>query len=261
VRIGNGSVTSIGGAVAWTNLADLRTKTDVKENVPGLKFINLLKPISYKNDLEKEQNITGMKSAENGNGQYDITAMQFTGFAAQDVERAAKQIGYDFSGVDAPKNDKELYGLRYTDFVAPLVKAVQELSRMNDTKDAKITEQDKKINDLESRLEKLEAMMAVQSVENSNAQIAILNNASLEQNIPNPFINTTIISYSLPQKFSSAKIIVTDKNGKRLKQLNLSGAGKGTVHIGAATMASGAYNYTLYVDGKLIATKQMEHTK
>ena len=37
-------------------------------------------------------------------------------------------MGYDFSGVDAPKNDKDIYGLRYSEFVVPLVKAVQELN-------------------------------------------------------------------------------------------------------------------------------------
>ena len=58
-----------------------------------------------------------------------------TGFIAQDVEASAKKIGYDFDGVDAAKNDKDLYGLRYSEFVVPLVKAVQELSVMNDKKD------------------------------------------------------------------------------------------------------------------------------
>jgi hypothetical protein len=51
---------------------------------------------------------------------------------AQDVEKAAKDLNYDFSGVDAPKNDKDLYALRYAEFVVPLVKAVQELSQQND---------------------------------------------------------------------------------------------------------------------------------
>jgi hypothetical protein len=51
-----------------------------------------------------------------------------TGFIAQDVERAARQVGYNFSGVDAPKKDSDFYGLRYAEFVVPLVKAVQELN-------------------------------------------------------------------------------------------------------------------------------------
>jgi len=34
--------------------------------------------------------------------------------------------------VDAPKNDSDLYALPYAEFVAPLVKAVQELSKQNE---------------------------------------------------------------------------------------------------------------------------------
>ena len=49
-----------------------------------------------------------------------------TGFIAQEVELAAKKLGYDFSSVDAPKNDKDNYGLSYSEFVVPLVKAIQE---------------------------------------------------------------------------------------------------------------------------------------
>ena len=47
----------------------------------------------------------------------------------------------------------------------------------------------------------------------------------------------------------------------QLKQLNITGAGKGTIHVDASTLASGAYNYSLYVDGRLIASKQMILTK
>jgi predicted RNase H-like nuclease (RuvC/YqgF family) len=35
-------------------------------------------------------------------------------------------LNYEFSGVDIPDNDKDLYTLRYSEFVVPLVKAVQE---------------------------------------------------------------------------------------------------------------------------------------
>ena len=52
VRIGNGSVTSIGGAVGWTNFSDERIKTNIKQDVPGLAFINLLKPVTYNFDLK-----------------------------------------------------------------------------------------------------------------------------------------------------------------------------------------------------------------
>ncbi len=35
-------------------------------------------------------------------------------------------MGFDFSGIDAPKNENDVYCLRYAEFVVPLVKAVQE---------------------------------------------------------------------------------------------------------------------------------------
>ena len=82
-----------------------------------------------------------------------------------------------------------------------------------------------------------------------------MSGASLSQNIPNPFNHTTIIRYTLPNKFSSAKIIVSDKNGSALKELNVSR--NGSLTVDASVLASGAYQYSLVVDGKLIATRQM----
>jgi len=52
--------------------------------------------------------------------------VRFSGFVAQDVEKAANEIGYEFSGVDKAKSDSDLYGLRYSEFVVPMVKAMQE---------------------------------------------------------------------------------------------------------------------------------------
>jgi hypothetical protein len=71
----------------------------------------------------------------------------FSGFIAQDVEKAANETGYDFSGVDKPKNDKDLYGLRYAEFVVPLVKAVQEQQEMIDLLKKEVAELKKIINE------------------------------------------------------------------------------------------------------------------
>ena len=63
---------------------------------------------------------------------YDIEKIKMTGFLAQDVEQAARDAGYDFSGIQKPANPGELYSLRYSDFVMPLVKAVQEQQEIID---------------------------------------------------------------------------------------------------------------------------------
>ena len=264
VRIGNSSTTSIGGYANWTNISDGRVKKNIKENVPGLAFINKLKPVTYNLDLDAADKIIGIADAKDKSGkslarqltQTDIAARQakqkivYTGLIAQDVEKAAKELNYDFSGVDAAKSDKDLYGLRYTEFIMPLVKAVQELSKEN--------------NELKSRLEKLEAKTNVKQSDQMSAQsakIATISSASLEQNKPNPFNRATTISYTLPQQFSTAKIIITDKSGNTLKSINVSGTGKGSLNVDATTLSSGTYQYSLYVDGRLINSKQMVLTK
>ena len=55
-----------------------------------------------------------------------------TGFITQEVEAAAKKVGFDFDGVSTPENETDLYGIRYAEFVVPLVKAMQEQQEMID---------------------------------------------------------------------------------------------------------------------------------
>ena len=260
VRIGNGSVTSIGGAVGWTNFSDERIKTNIKQDVPGLAFINLLKPVTYNFDLSKEEQIFKRKDSVEWKEKYDIQKVKFTGFLAQQVEAAAKKINYDFSGVDKPANDKDVYGLRYSDFVVPLVKAVQELSKRNDMKDASIDSLKSEIGNLKSEMENLKAMIVGKQSAVNSEQITSIHSASLSQNIPNPFSNSTTINFSLPEKFSSAKIIVTNESGNALKQINLSQE-KGSITIDAPTLVNGTYQYSLIVDGKTMVSKQMEILK
>ena len=127
VRIGNSSVTSIGGYTSWTNVSDARFKKEITNNVPGLNFVLKLRPVTYKLDMDaiarytKTPDSLRIKSAERLKG----NIIQ-TGFIAQEVEQTAQKIGYHFSGLDAPKNSNDHYGLRYAEFVVPLVKAVQE---------------------------------------------------------------------------------------------------------------------------------------
>ena len=127
VRIGNGSVTSIGGKVGWSTLSDARFKKNIEEKVIGLDFIMALRPVTYNLDMDAIANFhetpDSLRLEESERKAGEILQ---TGFIAQEVELAAKKLGYDFSGVDAPKNDKDNYGLRYSEFVVPLVKAMQE---------------------------------------------------------------------------------------------------------------------------------------
>ncbi len=143
--IGNGSMAWIGGQVGWSALSDGRIKENIEDNVPGISFIKLLRPVTYNLNIHKQQELMDKMVESNKDikkdsafyahqkeankdweGKYDIEKITQTGFVAQEVEAAAKKLNYNFSGVTKQATENGLYSLRYSDFVMPLVKAVQE---------------------------------------------------------------------------------------------------------------------------------------
>jgi len=155
VLLGNTAITQIRAQVgSITTYSDARFKVNVKDNVKGLDFIMRLQPVSYQQDPAKLQQIwnpTGYLQASNPD-YTEIRKKRFIGFLAQDVEKAAMASGFDFPGIDVPQTDKDVYTLRYVDFIMPMVKAMQEQQWMIQTL--------KKENEtLRSDLEKIKALL------------------------------------------------------------------------------------------------------
>jgi hypothetical protein len=163
VWVGDNGITSIKGQVAFGTYSDARIKKNVAEDVPGLAFINMLRPVTYNYDYKKEIEIRGGKSAKDWDGKYDIEKIRFSGFIAQEVAAAAKTAGYDFSGVDVPKSDHDLYSLRYSDFVVPLVKSVQELDQENKELKDQVTALVRDNKEMKNELDKIKAMLEAAS--------------------------------------------------------------------------------------------------
>ena len=187
----------------------------------------------------------------------------YSGFVAQDVEKAALSVGYNFNGVDAPKNGKGAYGLRYAEFVVPLVKAVQELSAKNDKLQEQVNELTELVNKLLGKDTESNSLRSG-SGESSTTGLAELNDlhASLEQNVPNPFHHSTVIHYTLPETCTSAKILITNTAGSAIRQIPLSVAdGTNSITIHAGSLHDGVYLYSLICDGKTVDTKRMVLTK
>ena len=65
-------------------------------------------------------------------------------------------IGYNFSGVDKPKDaSKQTYALRYSDFVVPMVKAMQEQQQQIEDLKKKSAE----VDELKKQIEELKKMI------------------------------------------------------------------------------------------------------
>ncbi len=108
-----------------------------------------LEPVTYNLNIHKLNEFKGIKDEKDWEGKYDIEKVKFSGFVAQDVEKAAIEIGYDFSGIDkSGVKDGDTYGLRYSDFTVPMVKAIQEQQML-------IEELKKEIENLKKEMELL----------------------------------------------------------------------------------------------------------
>ena len=98
--------------------SDEREKTEIKETTLGLDFIKDLKPVSYK-WIDGEQQNKGKDEREH------------QGLIAQQVAETVEKHGIDknnFGGLDIQKTEKydDFHGMSYDQFVAPLIKAIQE---------------------------------------------------------------------------------------------------------------------------------------
>ena len=103
-----GTVYASNGSI---NTSDRNEKNTIIDSDLGLNFINKLKAVSYKwNDEE-----LGEKT--------------HYGLIAQDIEETIKEIGKDVDNIGMiDKPEKGAMGLNYNELIAPLVKAIQELS-------------------------------------------------------------------------------------------------------------------------------------
>ena len=96
-----------------------------------------------------------------------------------------------------------------------------------------------------------------QQVNQMDVLLGTKNVIILNQNTPNPFAETTVITYSIPVGFRQAQIVFTNNLGQVIKTADITKTGNGMVNVYANDLSSGLYTYTLYVDGKQIDSKKM----
>jgi Chaperone of endosialidase len=156
IRLGNAAITVVEGQVAYTNPSDARFKFNVQENVPGLDFIKKLKPVTYNFDTKKFDEHLNQNRNKEEVATEDFTtstAIIRTGFLAQDVEKICADLGYNFDGLHVPEanNPTDNYGIAYSQFIMPIVKAVQEQQVIIET-------QKTELEQLKSELEKYKTL-------------------------------------------------------------------------------------------------------
>ena len=136
IMLGDENITECNIQADWTVASDQRDKTDFTALDIGLDFVNALKPYTYKWD----KRIKYVSDSDRDTVDLDTITHDGThkedwldlGFKAQDVEALEKAAGYKIADktnlTTSLTGDKKQYGIKYSNFVPILVKAVQELS-------------------------------------------------------------------------------------------------------------------------------------
>jgi trimeric autotransporter adhesin len=265
IRLGNGAVTVIEGTVGYT-VSDARFKTNITDEVKGLEFINKLHPVVYNFEAKKfdeflhKNNLENFEKNSAGIDYSEAEHIRYSGFIAQEVERAANETNYNFNGVHVPKNDDDNYSLAYSEFVVPLVKAVQELDKANAELKTRNAELKSEIKIIKSVLSN-EQQQKIRELSENKLPVNGISQGLLEQNTPNPFTENTVINYYISHSVTAAKIIVTDISGQPLKSFGINQPGYGKIIIHANELAAGSYLYSLITDGIKTESRRMELLK
>jgi hypothetical protein len=144
VQLGDSSTTTYYYAIAARS--DLRDKTDVRDTQLGLGFINALRPVDYKwdmrddykparpDDVENEEAMAAWREACNlSNITHDGSKKRSRfhhGLIAQELKAVLDAQGIDFGGFQDHKikGGDDVLSIGYDELIAPLIKAIQELT-------------------------------------------------------------------------------------------------------------------------------------
>jgi hypothetical protein len=129
--------------------SDERDKLDINDSPLGLDFINDLRPVAYRWKVGEKKAIIDQEGKPildaDGNKTYEIRegVRKHYGLISQEVKQALDNSGVDdFAGwVQDDLSDPDSHqSISYEQFIAPLIKSVQELSAEVQTLKAKVAE-------------------------------------------------------------------------------------------------------------------------
>lgn len=212
--------------------SDEKLKTDLKPMEKTLEKISQLRPGAY---YYKKDEYKGMQLP--GQVQYGFTAQNIEAvFPSLVTEVAAVKTSIDKNNsVDIPGHK----AINYTALIPVLIAGMQE--------------QQQQIEQLQAQVAALSGGRVAPVAPAAADKSAVL----LNQNVPNPFAESTLISFNIPEQTKLAQLQITTLDGKPVKTVRLNQTGAGTIRVYGVDLGSGLYMYSLIADGKVLETKKM----
>lgn len=256
----------------------------LKENINSLEgadsILTLLNPVAF--DFRTEEF-----------PQLNLQEERQMGLIAQEVEQIIPEIVKENSSI--PQFDSlgnlsmpvvTFKTLDYTKLIPLLIAGHKEQQQEIASQDTviqhlseNIAVQQQTIDNLNLRLQQLESCLtgilpllcqlnqsaitttSPQELEGIRKQLSIeisnRNSIVLDQNVPNPFAEQTVINFSIPETVQKAQIHFYYSNGQLIQSIELVERGLGSLTVFGSNLSSGAYTYTLVADGAVVASKKM----
>ncbi|MCO5230343.1 MAG: tail fiber domain-containing protein [Chitinophagales bacterium] len=230
--------------VGFTNSSDERLKSNIADIKNSLDLVLQLNPKSYDLTIPINDQSSSSKFLSEG-GEYLVQEPEIlknqTGFLAQEIRKTLPHL--------VSEDNQGFLSLNYIGLIPYLVDAIKE--------------QNKQIEALQEQIQGCCSVYATDDLRARNggvdtdAGVNSADYASLEQNIPNPFHQQTVIAYTIPENCRNSSIHIYNLNGAELRSYTISQKGRGSITVDAGSLKAGMYLYTLICDGKEVATKKM----
>lgn len=234
----NGPAGCISGL--WTS-SDKKLKDNIQVMTDALTKIKLLKPSTY---TFKTNEFKGLNLPQ-GNQ---------IGLIAQELEQIFPELVMEIPSRNELNEKGEIIvipsykSVNYTSLIPVLISGIQEQQKLIETQQKQLDEQKELINTL---LTKTGNTTGVNQL-NSGAE-----GFALDQNIPNPFSEETVIKYTLTQQTKTAVLNVYDLSGKQITSFPLTERGASSITVSSEKLAAGIYIYSVLADGKIMDSKRM----
>jgi len=258
IAINTSAIIELNQKVDRATLSDESIKTNVQDLSGSLDKVLDMRGVSYDWDATVRPDL-------------NLDSSNHVGFIAQEIEAIDPRLTF--------LGDDSLLHVEYDKVVPILAEAIQELNSTVVSKDSIIdvlVNQNENLNDRLTALENcLSALLPTlcqmnqqaiqantpQAQEQLRKDIAVtLTNRStiiLDQNVPNPFAEQTVINFSIPETVKKAQIHFYNQEGRIIQTVDVFERGLGSVTVFGADLSSGVYTYTLVADGQIVATKKM----
>lgn len=238
--------------------SDRRLKNNIEDFTDAMSIINKLKPKHY--EFKTDARYAALHLP---------TGMHY-GLLAQDIEQILPNLVHEEKfkipiktdpiivkpktqdGKDPNQHQQQaeaapgtesidVKAVNYEELIPIMIRAMQE-------QNAKI----------EALTQQVNALTASKQPGVGNATAASkLSDIFLGQSVPNPATGTTSIQYNNLPTAAHTQLIISDANGKLMKQIQLS-TKSGAASVDISSLSTGTYIYSLLVNGKLIESKTMQ---